>query len=148
MLRDVFLPGACLFDVQAASKDELFDLMCQALLENGRIRDKAEFMAALHKREKDGPTGMGDGVAIPHGKSDCVVAPSLLFARTAQGVPYESMDDQPVRYVFMIAANNASGESANEHLKILSSLARKLVHPEFVEKIKNSNSGEDIAALL
>lgn len=145
MLKEVFLSNACLFHLTGAEKKDIFEQMADQLYAEGRITDKEVFIQALLKREHEGPTGMGNEVAIPHGKSSCVTAPTVIFGRHPQGVAYESLDDLPVKYLFMIAVPETT---ADTHLKILATLARKLMHPDFIEHIKQAESGSDIAALL
>jgi fructose-specific phosphotransferase system IIA component len=145
MLKEVFLSNACIFDLKGSTKEEVFSEMSESLLKAGRINDKDQFIKALLKREAEGPTGMGDGIAIPHGKSSCVQTPTVIFGRHQEGVSYESLDDLPIKYLFMIAVPETT---SNEHLKILSSLARKLMHQDFVDSVKKAESGTEIEALL
>jgi len=145
MLKDVFLADVCLFNLTGDTKNDVFRQMGEALQKSGRITSREQFLTALLKREAEGPTGMGNEVAIPHGKSSCVLAPTVIFGRHRQGIPYESLDDLPVKYFFMIAVPETT---ANEHLKILSSLARKLIHQDFIDSVKKAESGNEIAALL
>lgn len=145
MLKDVFIADACIFDLQGTTKQEVFMQMSEMLKKHNRINNQNQFAETLMKRESEGPTGMGNEVAIPHGKSSCVQAPTVVFGRHKQGISYESLDDLPIKYFFMIAVPETT---ANEHLKILSMLARKLMHDEFISSIKEAESGYEIEALL
>lgn len=145
MLKEVFLSNACIFNLTGAGKKEIFQQMADKLYIEGRITDREEFIQALLKRENEGPTGMGNEVAIPHGKSSCVTAPTVIFGRHPEGIAYESLDDMPIKYLFMIAVPE---ETADTHLKILATLARKLMHQDFIDHIKKAESGSDIEALL
>lgn len=145
MLKEVFLSDACMFNLTGSDKKDVFEQMSEQLYAEGRISDKNEFIQALLKRESEGPTGMGNEVAIPHGKSSCVTAPTVIFGRHPKGIAYESLDDMPIKYFFMIAVPETT---ADTHLKILATLARKLMHQDFIDHIKNAESGSDIEALL
>ncbi len=145
MLKDVFLTKACMFDLTGTTKVEVFAQMSSQLQTCNRIDDSEQFVKALLEREAHGPTGMGDEVAIPHGKSACVLAPTVIFGRHRTGISYESLDDLPIKYLFMIAVPENTGD---EHLKILSSLARKLMHDDFINGIKQAETGAEIEALL
>lgn len=145
MVREVFLEDSCIFDLQGTSKDEVYTQMCAKLLDAGRITDAEAFKKALYVREEQGPTGLGDGIAIPHGKSSCVQSATVILGVHKQGIKYESLDDQPVSIFFMIAVPESSND---EHLSILASLCRKMVHREFIEGIKTAETGAEVAALL
>ena len=145
MLKDVFIADACIFDLQGTTKKEVFMQMSEMLKKHNRINNQEQFVEALMKRETEGPTGMGNEVAIPHGKSSCVQAPTVIFGRHKQGISYESLDSLPIKYLFMIAVPETT---ADEHLKILSMLARKLMHDDFISNIKKAESGSEIVSLL
>ena len=140
-LKDVFFKEGFIFDLKGNDKIEVFDEMIEVLYKNNRIRAKENFKYAILKREEEGPTGIGNGIAIPHGVSDSVNVPTIIYGYKESGLDYESLDDTDVSMVFMIAVPKGSN---NEHLKILSQLARTLVHKEVVEGIRNAKSPEEI----
>ncbi len=90
-------------------------------------------------------TGVGNGVAIPHGKSPSVKEPSLVFARSDKGVDFASFDDKPAKLFFMIAVPE---ESSDEHLKVLAQLSRKLMHEDFRNYLLNVNSKEEVLEFI
>src|SRR5699024_4849458 len=89
---------------------------------------------AVLKREKEGTTGIGMGVAIPHGKSKTVQQPTLVFGKSKGGIEYDSLDGNPVYLMFLIAVPE---NSSDEHLKILSHLSRKLMREEIRNQLMN-----------
>lgn len=145
MIRDVLLVDGIDLNLQVKDKKDLFEKMSTILYEHGKINSKSDFIVALNNREKEGMTGMGDGLAIPHGLSSCVAEPTVLFCRLAHEVEYESMDGKGVNKVFMIAVPANSGQ---EHLKIIAQLARKMMHKEFVIKLDEIKTSEELLELI
>lgn len=145
MIRDVLLVDGIDLNLQVQDKKDLFEKMASILYEHGKIKSKSDFITALNNREKEGMTGMGDGLAIPHGLSSCVVEPTVLFCRLTNEIEYASMDGKGVNKVFMIAVPDNSGQ---EHLKIIAQLARKMMHKEFVEKLDEMKTSEELLELI
>lgn len=145
MIRDVLLVEGINLDLNVANKEELFEKMATILFDCGKITSKEKYIKALNYREKEGMTGMGNGLAIPHGLDDCVKEPTVLFCRLNKTIEYESMDGQGVNKVFMIAVPANSGQ---EHLKIIAMLARKMMHAEFVEKLDTIQNAEELLELI
>ncbi|QZN86438.1 PTS sugar transporter subunit IIA [Cellulomonas sp. C5510] len=121
-------------DVPApASKAELFRAMAQTLAADGRIDDVDDFLAALEEREQLGPTYMGDGLALPHGRGATVRRPSVAFWRLAEPLTYTSCGETgEVRRVFMLAVPEGG---ATEHLQALALLARLLMDDDAVHAL-------------
>lgn len=145
MIKEILLIEGLEFDLDVHDKDELFKVLTNKLYVNNFIENEREFLEALYHREKEGVTGMEDGMAIPHGLSSTVKRPVILFAKLKEPIEYESLDNKPIDKVFMIAVPDNSG---NEHLKIISTLARKLVHPEFLEKLNQVTNKEEFLELF
>ncbi|MEG1475629.1 MAG: fructose PTS transporter subunit IIA [Longicatena sp.] len=145
MIKDVLLVEAIDLNLPAKDKQDCFRLMAQKLYDNNKITNVEAFIRALNNREKEGVTGMGEGLAIPHGLDGCVVTPTILFCRLKNPIKYESMDDSDVQKVFMIAVPKESGQ---EHLKLIAMLARKMLHKEFVTGLDDLQAKEDILKLL
>jgi len=140
-LKDVFFKNGFIFDLKGNNKMEVFDEMIELLYTDKRINDKEAFKKTLLKREEEGPTGIGNGIAIPHGKSSAVNTPTIVYGYKESGLDYESLDDTAINMVFMIAVPEGSN---NDHLKILSQLARSLVHDEVIEGIRNAKTAEEV----
>jgi fructose-specific phosphotransferase system IIA component len=111
----------------------------------GLVRDTDAAVAAVLKREQEGTTGFGRGIAIPHGKSSVVAAPAVLFGRLTQPVDWKAMDGQPVHTLFLILVPE---ESHTDHLQILAKLARKLMHDEFLEKVQSLSDAEAVSSYI
>lgn len=132
-------------ELTSKTKEDVIKEMVKVLDENGKLLDKDKYIQAVIDREKEFSTGIGMGIAIPHGKSSGVKEPALVFGRSMDGIDYESMDDEPAQLFFLIAVPE---ESSNEHLKILSQISRKLMHKELRESLMKASSAEEIIALL
>lgn len=138
--KDMFSKDRVNFDLKATNKDEAINELIQILYEDGKIIDKEKFRQAVLKREEEFSTGIGMGIAIPHGKSNAVKEASIAFGRSNKGVDYESMDDKPAHLFFLIAVPE---ESSDVHLKALSEISRKLMHTETRENLFKVQSFEE-----
>jgi fructose-specific phosphotransferase system IIA component len=132
-------------ELTSKTKQDVIREMVKVLDENDKLLDKDKYLQAVLDREKEFSTGIGMGIAIPHGKSSGVKEPALVFGRSMDGIDYESMDDDPAQLFFLIAVPE---ESSNEHLKILSQISRKLMHKELRENLMKASSAEEIITLL
>lgn len=128
------------FNLSANTKNEVISELIDVLIEDGKIVDKDKFKEAVFKREEEFSTGIGMGIAIPHGKSSAVKEASIAFGRSNKGIDYQSMDDQPAYLFFLIAVPE---ESNDVHLKALSEISRKLMHTEIRNKLFNVESFEE-----
>ncbi len=138
--KDMFSKNRICFDLKAANKDEVIKELIEILYEDGKITDKEKFRQAVLKREEEFSTGIGMGIAIPHGKSDTVKEASITFGRSNKGIDYESMDDKPAYLFFLISVPE---ESSDIHLRALSEISRKLMHTEIREKLSKAESFEE-----
>lgn len=132
--------------LSAPSKEEAIRLLVDSLAEGGSVADKAAYLEAVLQREATGSTGIGFGVAIPHGKSPGVAKAGIAFAKLAQPLEWASLDGNPVQVVFMIAVPQEA--AGNEHLKILIAISRKLIDEEFRGKLLAVTNYDELAALL
>ncbi|MGH4117166.1 PTS sugar transporter subunit IIA [Clostridium sp.] len=132
-------------ELTSKTKEDVIIEMATMLDENGKLLDKNKYIKAVTDREKEFSTGIGMGIAIPHGKSSGVKEAALVFGRSEEGIDYQSMDDELAHIFFLIAVPE---ESSNEHLKILSQISRKLMHKELRDSLMNANSPEEIITLL
>lgn len=138
--KDMFSKNRVCFDLKATNKDEAIKELIQILYDDDKIIDKEKFREAVLKREQEFSTGIGMGIAIPHGKSKAVKEPSIAFGRSNKGINYESMDDKPAHLFFLIAVPE---ESSDIHLRALSEISRKLMHTEIREKLFKAQSFEE-----
>lgn len=134
-----------LLDVDAGSdKESVIGRLASRLADSGRVSDGVALQAAAMAREAQSATGLPGGIAIPHCRSAAVTSPSIAFARLAPKVDFGAPDG-PADLVFLIAAPDGAGA---EHMKLLSSLARALVRPEFVQSLREAKSASDVVALV
>ena len=117
----------------AADKESAIREMAELLARTGKVADVGELVETALRREAQGTTGLGEEIAIPHAKTDAVTAPVVGFARSAQGVEWDSLDGTKARLVFMIAVPEAA--AGDEHLRILALLSRKLTDAGFRERL-------------
>lgn len=124
------------------SKGQVIDQMVELMAKGGNINDLQRYKEGVLKREEEGTTGIGEGIAIPHAKTDAVSAPGLAAMLVPQGVDYDALDGQPVHMIFLIAAPNTE---ENVHLEVLSRLSMLLMDDEFR---KNLLDAADVTEFL
>lgn len=132
-------------NVTAKDKNDIIDKMTNLMLKTGRITDLNAYKELVLKREEEGSTGVGEGIAIPHGKGDCVTEPGLVAMVVPDGVEYDALDGKPVNLLFMIAAPNTSD---NVHLDVLSRLSTMLMDTEFKNKLISAKSKEEFLNII
>ena len=121
--------------------NQMVDLMCAS----GKIADKEAYRKGVYAREEESTTGIGEGIAIPHAKSDAVKKPGLAAMVIKNGVDYEALDDQPVNLVFLIAAPNTED---NVHLDVLSKLSMMLMDDDFRANLLNAKSAKEFLNII
>ena len=132
-------------DLQGTTKEGVIDEMISGLSANGIINDAAVYKEGIMKRESQTSTGLGDGIAMPHAKNKAVIKPAVVFAKSAAGVDYASLDGQPAHLFFMIAAPEGAN---NVHLEVLASLSRLLINPDFTASLKKAQTPEEVQGLF
>ncbi|BCU81076.1 hypothetical protein JIR001_08590 [Polycladomyces abyssicola] len=126
-------------------KEEVLDEMIQMLDRAGVLIDASRFREAVIEREKQGHTGIGFGIAIPHGKSDAVKTPRVAFGMKKEGLVWDSSGEK-VQLVFLIAVPEK--QAGNEHLQILRLLAQKLIDEKFRNALQEVATKEKALQLL
>ncbi|QOV12298.1 PTS fructose transporter subunit IIABC [Viridibacillus arvi] len=144
-ITDLLKKDTVIIDLAATSKPAAIEEMTKKLDEAGRLNSLAGYREAILKRESQSTTGIGEGIAIPHAKTDAVKTPSILFAKSVSGVDYESLDGQPAHLLFMIAA---SAGANNEHLETLSRLSSLLMDTKFRENLLAAQTPEDVINII
>ena len=137
-------PDLVLLDLAATSKEEVLTRMAERAYRLGFVTNKAAFLRDLWDREEAGPTGIGNGIAIPHSRSGSTGNAVVVIARLATPVPFGSVDDLPVRFVFMIAASPDN----DEYLQVLSLLAKALHNPALVRSLSDARQPQDVYEFL
>ena len=144
-INDILLKELMIMDLQGTTKEGVIDEMIASLSANGIINDVAVYKEGIMKRESQTSTGLGDGIAMPHAKNKAVIKPAVVFAKSAAGVDYASLDGQPAHLFFMIAAPEGAN---NVHLEVLASLSRLLINPDFTASLKKAQTPEDVQGLF
>ncbi|WP_288784226.1 PTS sugar transporter subunit IIA [uncultured Cutibacterium sp.] len=132
--------------LSAGSKDDAIERMIDLIGASGALTDRDLLIKAVRAREEVGTTGLGDGIAIPHGKCDGVDRPALAFARSDEGVKWGAPDGSLANLVFLIAVPEAA--AGDEHLRILASLARSLVKADFRGRLMAASNPQEVHEVL
>ncbi|MGD6816891.1 PTS fructose transporter subunit IIABC [Metabacillus sp. 113a] len=140
-ITDLLTKDTILLNLSSNSKELVIDELVNQLDRAGKLHDRAGYKEAILAREAQSTTGIGEGIAIPHAKTKAVKSPAIAFGRSAAGIDYDSLDGEPSRLFFMIAA----GEGAdNTHLETLSSLSSFLMDPDFRKKLEEAKTEEEV----
>ncbi|RDW18980.1 PTS fructose transporter subunit IIABC [Oceanobacillus chungangensis] len=140
-ITDVLRKDIMIMDLEATTKEPVIDEMINSLANNGVINDRETFKEGIMKREAQTTTGLGDGIAMPHAKNKAVNKPTVLFAKSNKGVEYEALDGQPSYLFFMIAVPDGANDT---HLQTLAALSRLLIEKEFVDKLKQASTPDEV----
>jgi PTS system nitrogen regulatory IIA component len=143
-ISDLITPETVIPALKVTSKKQALQELSRLSAEITDLDERTVF-EILVERERLGTTGVGAGVAIPHGKHAGLDRLYGLFARLEQPVDYDSIDEQPVDLIFLLLAPEASGA---DHLKALARVSRKLRDPDTCEKLRGSESADALYALL
>lgn len=127
------------------NKNDALDQAVALMVKSGKIKDQEAYRKQVYEREEEGTTGVGEGIAIPHGKCDAVTAPGLAAMVIKDGVDFDSMDGEPVHLLFLIAAPNTKD---NVHLDVLSKLSVLLMDEKFVEDLKSAKSVDEFLRIV
>jgi PTS system nitrogen regulatory IIA component len=143
-LSDLIEVSAIMPALKANSKKQVLQLLAEKAARITGLPEREIFDTVL-RREKLGSTGVGNGIAIPHGKIPGIRRIAGVFARLEQPVDFDSLDDQPVDLVFLLLAPEGAGA---DHLKALSRIARVLRDADTVAKIRGTSDAAAIHAFL
>jgi PTS system fructose-specific IIA component len=138
-------PELVTLETPPPSKAECIEFLLDVAVEAGRVDDRERALADLLEREEEATTGVGFGIGIPHAKTTAVSRPSVVFARSEKGIDFDAMDDKPAHLLFMLIV---PAEGGDEHLEILSSLSRALMHEEVRDSLRTADSVEGVRAAL
>ena len=127
------------------TKDEVLKELATVLLQHHYITDVDGFMADIYAREEEGQTGIGNYIAIPHGKSPYVDRIGVAIGVTENEIPWESLDGKGVKGIILFAVGD-DNEGAQEHLKLLSLFARKLGNDEVIEQLIQAKDADEVVA--
>lgn len=141
---DLLKKDSILLNGSPASKSEAIDMLVDLQVKGGCIADREEYKKGILAREEKGSTAVGEGIAIPHAKSEAVKAPSLAAMTVPGGVDYEALDDEPSNLLFMIAAPN----DGDVHLEVLSRLMTILMDEDFRERLISAKDKDEFLAVI
>lgn len=144
-LVDILSPGAISVDLGAASKKEVLEELCGLLAKAGQLPDAKDMVSILMEREALGSTGIGQGVAIPHGKSPSVKVQAAAFGISKRGVDFDALDGEPVHIIFLLVA---PPDAAGNHLKALAKVSRLLKDKFFRQALKDSKNPDEILKII
>ncbi len=144
-MADFLDARAVVSDLKATNKKEVLEELCTALVSLHPTLDRDKMVGILLDRERLGSTGVGDGVAIPHGKMSELSGLIACFGRSADGVAFEAVDEKPVTLFFLLFAPE---NSAGVHLKALAKISRLLKRPSVREELLRVGSKEDVYSVL
>jgi nitrogen PTS system EIIA component len=132
-------------NLQAKTKTEALVELSEMIIKGGLKLDHSQILEVLQQREKLGSTGIGDGIAIPHGKVGALNELVVAFGRSKEGIPFDSMDGKPVYLFFLLLApENCTGE----HLKALAKISKMLKAGNFRKKLMDAKSKNDLYKII
>ena len=132
-------------DATPADKKATLDMAVELMAKSGKLMDVEQYRAQVYAREEESTTGIGEGIAIPHGKCDAVKTPGLAAMVIKNGVDYDSLAGEPVTLLFLIAAPNTKD---NVHLDVLSKLSVMLMDENFTTSLRNAKSVEEFLQII
>ncbi|KMM37347.1 PTS fructose transporter subunit IIABC [Guptibacillus hwajinpoensis] len=140
-ITELLTKKTMILDLESSSKDQVINELSAKLDSAGHLQDLQAFKKAIHARENESTTGIGEGIAIPHAKTAAVKAPAIVFGRSEVGIDYQSLDGQPAHLFFMIAATEGANQT---HLEALSRLSSFLMDTEFRKGLLKARSEEEV----
>lgn len=144
-INDLLNKKSISLNANPKNKEEAIEQLVQLMDRGGALRDKEKYLELVMEREQEGTTGVGGGIAIPHGKGQCVNRPALAAMVVQNGVDFDSLDGEPVKLIFMISAPESQD---NVHLQVLSRLSVMLMDESFVEKLTNAPNVQEFIDII
>src|SRR5512136_3327113 len=136
-ITDILNESVVRTNLPGTSKEEVINAMIELVGTQKQVTDKERMRTAILEREKIMSTGVGSGFAIPHGKTDAVTDIVAAFAITAQPIDYQSLDEKPVRLVFLLVGKD---NMVGPHIKLLSRISRLMNKEEFRRRLLDLKS--------
>jgi len=144
-LRDLLDESVIKVGLESIDKEECFEEMIDLLARAGRVTDRAGALEAVRRRESQGTTGIGGGVAIPHGKHESVSSLVAALGTSPDGIEFDAVDGEPVRVVFLLLA---PVDDPGPHVRALAEIARLVQTPGFCRKLLECRSPREVLDLL
>jgi fructose-specific phosphotransferase system IIA component len=140
-ISDILEEKLVVSNLPGKTKEEIIDTLIEVVSQSPKVLDKDKVRTAIFDREKIMSTGVGNGFAIPHGKTDAVTDIVAAFGVTANPIPYQSLDEKPVRLVFLLVGKD---NLVGPHIKLLSRISRLMNKEEFRNKLLETNTAKEI----
>ncbi len=144
-LRDMLDESTVKVGLESLDKEECIEEMTDVLVRAGRVSDRAQVLSAVRTREAEGSTGIGKGVAVPHGKCAGLAGTVLAVGISKNGIEFDSADGRPVKIVFLIAA---SASEPGKHLQMLAEVVRLIRVPDLCDKLVAATTPKMVLDLL
>ncbi|MGL4803624.1 MAG: fructose PTS transporter subunit IIA, partial [Cetobacterium sp.] len=145
MLDKMLVKDCIKLNLNAKNKIEVIDELVDVLYNAGRLNDKDEFRKTILNREEQSSTGLEEGIAIPHGKSSSVKIPTVAFGLSKDGIDYDSLDGEPSKLFFMIAA---PVDATDSHIETLSQLTSLLLDDDIREQLLKVKTEQEVLDIL
>ncbi|SHE33888.1 PTS sugar transporter subunit IIA [Alkalibacter saccharofermentans] len=133
-------------NLESTNKNDVISELAELIDNEGRLDSFENYCANVREREDMSTTGIGFGIAIPHGKCMAVKEATVAFGRKEEGIDWQSLDGEPAKIIFLIAVPNET--ESNLHLKILAALSRKLMDEEFREELIKTQNEDQVLKIL
>lgn len=144
-ISEYLRPEAIMMEIKAKEKIAAINEVVAHMVENNMVSDGEEFIKALAKRENLESTGIGDGIAIPHARTNAVRDLVLAFAQSPQGIDFSSIDGKPSHIIFLIAAPESQ---KSEYIVALAKLSRLLRKPSVREMLRSAKDRDEVMAII
>lgn len=145
MINNMLSENCINLDLKGTNKSQIIDELVEILSAAGKLNDKDEYKKEILKRESQSSTGLEEGIAIPHAKTSAVKVPSIAFGLSKAGVDYDSLDGEPSKLFFMIAA---PANASDTHIEVLSKLTTTLLDDGVRERLLNAASPKEVIEIL
>ena len=145
-VSDVLRADRIALNLKSDTKEGALEELTELLYESGALTDKGAFLNDVLSRESISTTGIGNGIAIPHGKSANVLETTAAIGRCDKPIEWESLDGEPVNFIVLLAVNE--NDRTGVHVKLLSQMARKLASEETCKRLVNAKTAEEITTIF
>ena len=144
-ISDILSTDVIAVNMETADKEDAIRKVIDLASKSGKILDKEKVSKTIFEREKLVSTGVGKGFAIPHGKTDSIEDVVAAFAITKEAIDFDSIDGEPVRFIFLLIGKE---NLLNTHIKLLSRISRLMNKDEFRERLLDAKTSDDVLAIF
>lgn len=144
-LESVLMPENINLNLDADSKEDVLFKMATMLKNSGCIKSIDDYLKAVYERELEGLTGIGEGIALPHGRSKAVLKTAIAIAKNNKEIDWPSMDELPVKYIILLAVKD---QDISQHVVLLSDVAKSLCDEDVIRKLLNENDKKRTIEIL